>query len=64
MSSCSGCSTVWSHSQWSHTSTQYNKQGDFELLDRDTYRPIKHGTPDMGTLIQVMNELNRFYRAP
>ncbi|MDX7770755.1 DUF3413 domain-containing protein [Aeromonas caviae] len=47
-----------------NTITQFNKQGDFELLDRDTYRPIKHGTPDMGTLIQVMNELNRFYRAP
>lgn len=47
-----------------NTITHFNKQGDFELLDRDTYRPIKHGTPDMGTLIQVMNELNRFYRAP
>ncbi|MFM5841997.1 DUF3413 domain-containing protein [Aeromonas sanarellii] len=47
-----------------NTITQFNKQGDFELLDRDTYRPIKHGTPNMGTLIQVMNELNRFYRAP
>ncbi|MEB5772529.1 DUF3413 domain-containing protein [Aeromonas caviae] len=47
-----------------NTITQFNKQGDFELLDRDTYRPIKHGTPDMGTLLQVMNELNRFYRAP
>ena len=47
-----------------NTITQFNKQGDFELLDRATYRPIKHGTPDMGAMIQVMNELNRFYRTP
>ena len=47
-----------------NTITQFNKQGDFELLDRNTYRPIKHGTPDMGAMIQVMNELNRFYRTP
>ncbi|MGY3942534.1 DUF3413 domain-containing protein [Aeromonas tecta] len=46
------------------TITHFNKQGDFELLDRATYSPIKHGTPDMGAMIQVMNELNRFYRAP
>ena len=46
-----------------NTITQFSKHFS-ELLDRDTYRPIKHGTPDMGTLIQVMNELNRFYRAP
>ena len=44
--------------------TGCSAQGDFELLDRNTYRPIKHGTPDMGAMIQVMNELNRFYRTP
>ncbi len=44
------------------TITHFNKQGDFELLERNSYRPIKHGTPDMGAMIQVMNELNRFYR--
>ncbi|MGL4717067.1 MAG: DUF3413 domain-containing protein [Aeromonas sp.] len=44
--------------------THFNKQGDFELRDRASYRAIKHGTPDMGTMIQVMNELNRFYRNP
>ena len=47
-----------------NTITHFNKQGDFELLERNSYRPIKHGTPDMGVMIQVMNELNRFYRAP
>jgi uncharacterized protein len=46
------------------TITEFNKQGDFELRDWDSYRQIKHGTPDMGAMIQVMNELNRFYRAP
>ncbi|EKP0307973.1 DUF3413 domain-containing protein [Aeromonas veronii] len=44
------------------TITHFNKQGDFELLERNSYRPIKNGTPDMGAMIQVMNELNRFYR--
>ena len=46
------------------TITQFNRQGDFELRDWDSYRHIKHATPDMGAMIQVMNELNRFYRAP
>ncbi|UBO72723.1 DUF3413 domain-containing protein [Aeromonas rivuli] len=46
------------------TITEFNKQGDFELRDWGSYRQIKHGTPDMGAMIQVMNELNRFYRAP
>ena len=36
-----------------NTITQFNKQGDFELLDRDTYRPRQarhpgHGHPDPG----------------
>ncbi|MGY3925761.1 DUF3413 domain-containing protein [Aeromonas simiae] len=42
--------------------THFNRQGDFELLRRDNYRPIPHTNPDMGVLVQVMNELNRFYR--
>ncbi|QWL65619.1 DUF3413 domain-containing protein [Aeromonas jandaei] len=48
----------------SGTITHFNKQGDFELLDRNSYQPIKRATPDMGAMIQVMNELNRFYRHP
>ncbi|MGL5030515.1 MAG: DUF3413 domain-containing protein [Aeromonas sp.] len=47
-----------------NTITHFNKQGDFELLERESYRPIKHGSPDMGAMIQVMNQLNRFYRNP
>ncbi|WP_421188345.1 DUF3413 domain-containing protein [Aeromonas enteropelogenes] len=47
-----------------NTITHFNKQGDFELLEQKSYRPIKHGNPDMGAMIQVMNELNRFYRHP
>ncbi|MFQ2271920.1 DUF3413 domain-containing protein [Aeromonas enteropelogenes] len=47
-----------------NTITHFNKQGDFELLGQKSYRPIKHGNPDMGAMIQVMNELNRFYRHP
>ena len=46
------------------TITEFNRQGDFELRDWDSYRHIRHATPDMGAMIQVMNELNRFYRAP
>ncbi|PJG58984.1 DUF3413 domain-containing protein [Aeromonas cavernicola] len=47
-----------------NTITHFNKQGDFQLLDLDSYRPLKHSNPDMGAMIQVMNELNRFYRHP
>lgn len=44
------------------TITHFDKQGDFDLLRRSDYAPLKHVNPDMGVLVQVMNELNRFYR--
>ncbi|ALP41445.1 DUF3413 domain-containing protein [Aeromonas schubertii] len=42
--------------------THFDKRGDFELLHRSDYTPLRHTNPDMGVLVQVMNELNRFYR--
>ncbi|ENY71515.1 DUF3413 domain-containing protein [Aeromonas diversa] len=42
--------------------THFDKRGDFELLRRRDYTPLNHANPDMGMLVQVMNELNRFYR--
>ena len=40
--------------------TEFNRQGDFRILDRDKYQLQDDAKPDMAMLIQVMNELHRF----
>ncbi|MGL5948439.1 MAG: DUF3413 domain-containing protein [Aeromonas sp.] len=46
------------------TITAFDRQGEFELRDRASYKRLKHAAPEMGVMIEVMNELNRFYRQP